>query len=41
MIADPVPAGSYAARWIQLCAVKQRIALLHSALAAIRLAEVS
>lgn len=38
-IPQPTANGTYAARWIQLCAVSERVALAHAAVAAIKMAE--
>ncbi|GMK55720.1 hypothetical protein CspeluHIS016_0207760 [Cutaneotrichosporon spelunceum] len=38
-IPEPVPTGTYAARWIQVCAATERMALAYAAAAAIKMAE--
>lgn len=40
-IPEPTNTGTFSKRWIELCAVSERVALAHGTLAAIRMAEVS
>lgn len=40
-IPEPTNTGTFSRRWIELCAVSERVALAHGTLAAIRMAEVS
>lgn len=40
-IPEPSKEGSYAHRWLEICATSERMALAHAAVAAIKMAEVS